>query len=143
MSRLFCKKTRVHNAGSVINSLNGCEADLNIIITQTRYVCLPSCGARTRAAALGGVAQRAPLVDLITVKREHSKLHHSKKTLTPKRVSEFFGPSGDNGFDQTARKSSIYGTCAHFSSQGPKRKIAYFTQLLPRGTMVSQRRSLL
>ena len=27
------------------------------------------------------------------------------------------GPSGDNGFDQTPIKSSVYGTCAHSSSK--------------------------
>ena len=27
------------------------------------------------------------------------------------------GPSGDNGFDQTTKKSSVNGTCAHFSSK--------------------------
>ena len=33
------------------------------------------------------------------------------------------GPSGDNGFDQTTRKASIYGTCAHFSSIDHKKNI--------------------
>jgi len=31
-----------------------------------------------------------------------------------------YGPSGDNGFDQTPIKPSIYGTCAHFSSKDQK-----------------------
>jgi len=31
------------------------------------------------------------------------------------------GPSGDNGFDQTTTKPSIYGTCAHFSSMDHKK----------------------
>ena len=31
------------------------------------------------------------------------------------------GPSGDNGFDYTPKKSSIYGTCAHFSSKDHKK----------------------
>ena len=31
------------------------------------------------------------------------------------------GPSGDNGFDQTPTKSSIYGTCAHSSSMDHKK----------------------
>jgi hypothetical protein len=26
------------------------------------------------------------------------------------------GPSGDNGFDQKPKKTSVYGACAHFSS---------------------------
>jgi len=33
----------------------------------------------------------------------------------------FCGPSGDNGFEQTTTKSSVYGTCAHFSSMDQKK----------------------
>jgi hypothetical protein len=42
-----------------------------------------------------------------------AKIHHFK-------VLKWYGPSGDNGFDQTTTKSSIYGTCAHFSSMDQK-----------------------
>ena len=35
------------------------------------------------------------------------KIHHFK-------LLKHYGPSGDNGFDQTTTKSSIYGTCAFF-----------------------------
>ncbi len=31
-----------------------------------------------------------------------------------------YGPSGDNGFDQTTKTSSIYGTCAHSASEDRK-----------------------
>ena len=43
-----------------------------------------------------------------------AKIHYFK-------VLKWYGPSGDNGFDQTTTKPSIYGTCAHFSSEDQKK----------------------
>ncbi len=37
------------------------------------------------------------------------KIHHFK-------ALKWYGPTGDNGFDRTTKKSSVIGTCAHFSS---------------------------
>lgn len=68
------------------------------------------------ASAPGGARRRSP------GNPEVVEGLHNEKTPTPKRVSEFFGPSGDNGFDQTPTKLSIYGPCAHFSSRDQNEK---------------------
>ena len=34
----------------------------------------------------------------------------------------FFGAGGDDGFDETPTKSSVYGTCAHSSSMDQNEK---------------------
>ena len=45
------------------------------------------------------------------------------------------GPSGDNGFDQTITKSSIYGICAHFSSEDQMQNRIFYRTPLSRYNM--------
>ena len=51
-----------------------------------------------------------------------------------------FGPSGDNGFDQTPKKSSIYGTCAHFSSTNHNEK-SPITRMIKQPKTVANQKS--